>query len=171
MKATLETSRLILRPFESGDVEAAFGWFGDPTVMRFTPTGPDPSIEQTKARLANYQQHQITHGFSKWIILDRWTKLPIGDSGLLVLKDYGWIDFGFRLAQAHWGKGFATGAASAWVRAAFGELHLDRLTALVHPENGDSIRVLTKLRFREDRRSTIMGMDSILFSLNAEARP
>lgn len=171
MKATLETSRLILRPFESGDVEAAFGWFGDPIVMRFTPTGPDTSIDRTTARLANYQAHQTTHGFSKWIILDRWTKLPIGDSGLLVLKDYGWIDFGFRLAQAHWGKGFATEAASAWVRAAFGELHLDRLTALVHPENGDSIRVLTKLRFREDRRSTIMGMDSILFSLDAEARP
>ncbi len=32
MKATLETSRLILRPFEPGDIEAAFGWFGDPIV-------------------------------------------------------------------------------------------------------------------------------------------
>ena len=68
MRATIDTSRLILRPFESDDVEAAFGWLGDPTVMRFTPTGPDTSIEQTKARLANYQEHQTVHGFSKWII-------------------------------------------------------------------------------------------------------
>ena len=57
MRATIETSRLILRPFESSDVEAAFAWFGDPIVMRFTPTGPDTSIEQTKARLASYQEH------------------------------------------------------------------------------------------------------------------
>jgi RimJ/RimL family protein N-acetyltransferase len=48
---TIETRRLILRLFESGEIEAVFAWFRDPIVMRFTPTGPDTSIEQTKARL------------------------------------------------------------------------------------------------------------------------
>ena len=105
MQTTLETNRLILRPFESGDVQAAFGWFGDPTVMRFTPAGPDNSIDQTKARLANYQEHQTTHGFSKWIILERPSGRAIGDSGPLKLEDQGWIDLGFRLAQPYWGKG------------------------------------------------------------------
>jgi [ribosomal protein S5]-alanine N-acetyltransferase len=168
VKATLETSRLILRPFESGDVEAAFGWFGDPIVMRFTPTGPDTSIDQTKARLANYQQHQITHGFSKWIILERPSGRAIGDSGLLKMQELGWIDLGFRLAQPYWGKGLATEAASAWVRAAFDDFHVDRLTALVHPENVASIRVLEKLRFQPERRDTIMGMKSIVYSLDAK---
>ncbi len=168
MQATLETSRLILRPFQSGDVEAAFGWFGDPVVMRFTPTGPDTSVDQTKARLANYQAHQTKHGFSKWIILERPSGRAIGDSGLLKLEDQGWIDLGFRLAQPYWVKGLATEAASAWVRAAFDEFHIDRLTALVHPENVASIRVLEKLRFHADRRETIMGMNSILFSLDAK---
>jgi RimJ/RimL family protein N-acetyltransferase len=32
VRATIETDRLVLRPFESGDVEAAFAWFGDPIV-------------------------------------------------------------------------------------------------------------------------------------------
>ncbi len=168
MKATLETSRLILRPFESRDVEAAFSWFGDPIVMRFTPTGPDTSIEQTNARLANYQEHQTTHGFSKWIILERRLGGAIGDSGLLKLEEHGWIDLGFRLAQRHWGKGLATEAASAWARAAFNDFHIDRLTALVHPENVASIRVLEKLRFRPERRDTIMGMKSIVYSLEAK---
>jgi len=94
VRATIETSRLILRPFESDDVDAAFTWFGNPIVMRFTPTGPDTSIEQTKARVAKYQEHQTAHGFSKWIILDRRLGRPIGDSGLLMLEEYGWIDFG-----------------------------------------------------------------------------
>jgi len=168
VQATLETSRLILRPFQSGDVEAAFGWFGDPVVMRFTPTGPDTSVDHTKARLANYQAHQTKHGFSKWIILERPSGRAIGDSGLLKLEDQGWIDLGFRLAQPYWGKGLATEAASAWVRAAFDEFHIDRLTALVHPENVASIRVLEKIRFHADRRETIMGMNSILFSLDAK---
>ncbi len=166
VNVTLETRRLILRPFRPSDVEAAFGWFGDPIVMRFTPTGPDTSIEQTKARLANYQEHQTSHGFSKWIILERQLGRAIGDSGLLKLDDHGWIELGFRLAQPYWGKGLATEAASAWVRAAFDDFHIDRLTALVHPENIASIRVLEKLRFHADRRDTIMGMKSILFFLD-----
>jgi RimJ/RimL family protein N-acetyltransferase len=105
VRTSIETSRLVLRPFEPGDAEAAFAWFGDPVVMRFTPTGSDASIERTKARLANYQQHQTAHGFSKWIILDRRWGRAIGDSGLLVLQEYGWIDLGVRLAQSYWGKG------------------------------------------------------------------
>ena len=54
VRTLIETRRLILRPFKSDDVEAAFAWFGDPIVMRFTPSGPDTSIEQTKARLARF---------------------------------------------------------------------------------------------------------------------
>jgi len=131
VRATIETSRLILRPFESSDVEAAFAWFGDPIVMRFTPTGPDTSLDQTKARLTSYQEHQTTHGFSKWIILDRRLGCAIGDSGLLELREYACIDLGFRLVQRYWGKGLATEAASAWVHAAFlstGGLGHDRRT-------------------------------------------
>jgi len=165
----IETSRLILRPFELTDAEAAFGWFGSPVVMRFTPTGPDTSIGQTKTRMARYKEHQTAHGFSKWIIVDRRTGGSIGDSGLLELQDYGWIDLGFRLAQPNWGKGLATEAEAARVRVAFDELRLDRLTALVHPENVASIRVLAKLRSRVERQDTIMGMKSILFSLDAKA--
>jgi RimJ/RimL family protein N-acetyltransferase len=168
VQPTIETSRLILRPFELGDVEAAFAWFGDPIVMRFTPTGPDASIEHTKARIANYQEHQTAHGFSKWIVLDRLLGCAIGNSGLIVLQEYGWIDLGVRLAQTYWGKGLATEAASAWVRAAFEDCHIERLTAFVHPENVAAIRVLEKLRFRPERRDKIMGMNSILFSLTAK---
>lgn len=168
MPLTIATPRLTLRPFEPADAEAAFGWFGDALVMRFMPAGPDISLEQTRARLANYHAHQIAHGFSKWIVVERSSGCAIGDSGLLVLPEYGWVDFGFRLARQYWGKGLATEAASAWVRAAFNELGLERLTAFVHPENSASIRVLEKLRFRMERRDTIMGMSAILFSLDVK---
>ncbi len=136
--------------------------------MRFTPSGPDTSIDQTKARLVNYQEHQTEHGFSKWIVLERHLGRPIGDSGLLALQEYGWIDLGFRLAQPYWGQGLATEAACAWVRAAFDDFHIDRLTAFVHPENVASIRVVEKLGFHAERRDTIMGTNSIVFSLSAK---
>ena len=161
----METDRLRLRPFTSDDVPVAFGWFGDPLVMRFTPSGPDSSIEQTAARIADYQHHQSEHGFSKWIITERVSDQPIGDAGLLLLTDYGWIDFGFRLAQPFWGKGLATEAASVWLERAFGELKLNRLTAIVHPENHASINVLHKLGFGEESRAVVMGMNSIVYGL------
>lgn len=170
MHPAIETSRLILRPFEPSDAQAAFQWFGDPVVMRFTPTGPDKSVEETTTRLAGYQHHQEAHGFSKWLILERDSGIAIGDSGLYVLPEYGWVDLGFRFAQAYWGKGLATEVASAWVRAAFDEFHLGQLGAFAHPKNLASIRVLEKAGFRAERRDMVMGMDSIVFFLDAGAR-
>jgi len=169
MRTRIETRRLVLRPFKVTDVDAAFAWFGDPVVMRFTVTGPDTSIEQTRSRLSYFEKHQQTHGFSKWVILDAASGVAIGDSGLLVLPECGWIDLGFRLSQPYWGQGLATEAASAWVRVAFDEYQIHRLGAFVHPENVASIRVLEKLRFHAERRDTVMGMQSIVFSLNTDS--
>ena len=53
-----------------------------------------------------------------------------------------------------------------YLRAAFDDFHINRLTALVHPENIASIRVLEKLRYQPERRDTIMGMNPILFFLD-----
>ena len=137
-------------------------------VMRFTPTGPDKSIEETRKRLSYFENHQHAHGFSKWVVLNAASGVPIGDSGLLVLPECGWIDLGFRLAQPHWGQGLATEAASAWVRAAFDEYRIHQLGAFVHPKNVASIRVLEKLGFHDERQDTIMGMESTVFSLHAD---
>jgi [ribosomal protein S5]-alanine N-acetyltransferase len=168
MQTEIETSRLVMRPFRSRDATAAFGWFGDPVVMRFVPSGPDTSVEQTRERIARYQEHQNTHGFSKWLILERQSGNAVGDSGLIEMQAYGWIDLGFRLAQPYWGKGFATEAAAAWVRAAFQDFHLNRLNAFAHVENAVSIHVLKKVGFLAGRQVTVMGMNSILFSLVAQ---
>ena len=165
--ALIETPRLLLRPFVGSDAPAAFEWFGDAVVMRHTPSGPDASLQQTTDRIADYQRHQAAHGFSKWVVLDRETQRPIGDSGLLVMPESGDIDLGFRLARPWWGKGLATEAARAWVRTAFGDFTLARLTAFAHPDNQASLRVLEKLGFRHERAGTVMGMRSLVFSLAA----
>jgi RimJ/RimL family protein N-acetyltransferase len=169
MQTRIETSRLILRPFQLSDAQASFEWFGDPVVMRFTPTGPDKSIEETITRIAGYQNHQKARGFSKWLIQERNSGVAIGDSGLFVLPEYGWIDLGFRFAQPSW-KGLATEVAPAWVRAALDEFRVGQLGAFAHSENLASVRVLEKVGFREKRRAMVMGMDSIVFSLGVSAR-
>ena len=108
------------------------------------------------------------HGFGKWIILDAHSHDPIGDSGLMVLAEYGWIDLGFRLAHHYWGKGLAAEVASAWVRAAFLQLNITRLGAFAHIENIGSIRVLEKVGFHAERQDVVMGIQAIVFSLEAK---
>ena len=167
----IETDRLCLRPFELADAEAAHEWFGDEFVMKYTPSGPDPSVLKTRQRLATYQEHQSKHGFSKWLITDRQSGRPIGDAGLLHQPDQGWLDLGYRLSRSWWGKGLATEAASAWVSAAAGTPGLPPLVAIVHPENAASIRVLEKLGFYPERRDIVMGMPAIVFVMKTAAAP
>jgi len=163
----IQTERLHLLPFTADDAEAAFGWFGDPEVMQFVPKGPDTLLEATRRRIGNYQQHQVTHGFSKWVIRQRGSVEPIGDSGLLLLDELEAIDLGFRLARPYWGRGFATEAASAWVRVAFLDLGLGRLTAFTHPSNLPSVAVLRKVGFSSTGARQVMGMDALTFVYEA----
>jgi len=158
--------RLSLRPFTHADVEEAFGWFGDPEVMRFTPTGPDRNQDQTRERLKQYRGHQVRHGFSKWLIQEKSSGKAIGDSGLLILEEVGPLpDLGFRFAKPYWQRGFATEVAAAWIRVAFDEFGLDRLTAFAHVDNLASLRVLEKVGFRMQKREPVMGMDSFTYVL------
>jgi RimJ/RimL family protein N-acetyltransferase len=135
--------------------------------MRFIPTGPDSSVMDTEKRLATYITHQRVHGFSKWMILDRVSRTPIGDSGLIVLPDSRQIDLGFRIMKAHWGSGFASEIAAAWIRAAVVDFVLERLTAFAHPQNAASVRVPQKAGFRASGREQIMGMVVDTFVLGA----
>ncbi len=159
----IETPRTILRPFSAEDAGAAFRWLGDPAVMRFIPSGLDASVEDTKKRIATYREHQAAHGFSRWVIREHASGLLIGDSGLLALEAVGGIDLGFRFAVSHWGKGFATEVAQAWVRAAVEDLGLPRLFAFAHPDNAASLRVLEKVGFRRTGARRVMGMDAVTF--------
>ena len=168
----IQTDRLRLRPFELDDAESAHAWFGNDAVMKYTPSGPDVSVEETRERLARYQAHQATHGFSKWLITERTSEQPIGDAGLLVLHEQGWIDLGFRLLLHCWGRGLATEVGAAWISRASGQLGIQSLGAFAHRENVASLRVLEKLGFRIKLPETVvMGMSSILFELDLTLGP
>lgn len=156
-----------MRPFQAFDAELAFAWLGDPEVMRFTPAGPDNSIERTRQRVQTYMEHQEINGFSKWMVFDRITGDAVGDCGLLSLKESKKIDLGFRLPQRHWGKGLATEMATAWARAGFEDYGFTRITAIAHPDNNASRHVLTKVGFTVESVGPVFGMDAVSFTLGA----
>lgn len=58
------------------------------------------------------------------------------------------IFMGYTIFNQHWGNGYATEAARAGLRVAFGQLELHRVEALTELDNHASIRVLEKVGFR-----------------------
>jgi RimJ/RimL family protein N-acetyltransferase len=158
----IETERTRLRPFEESDAEEAFAWFSDPEVMRFIPSGPDATLEDTRRRIANYRAQQARFGFSKWIILHRETGRAIGDSGLWYLPDGKRIELGFRLARPWWGAGFAVEVGRAWLTWFDAHLPGEPLFADVHPEHARSQRVLSQLGFQPSHSELVHGMTMII---------
>jgi RimJ/RimL family protein N-acetyltransferase len=154
----IETERTRLRPFEEADAEAAHAWFSDPAVMRFIPRGRDLTVDETRARIAGYREHQARFGFSKLVIIHRETGLAIGDAGLFHLPDGKRIELGFRFTQAYWGAGYTMEVGRAWLEWFDTHLPGEPLFADVHAEHVRSQRVLARLGFQPSHEEIIFGM-------------
>ena len=67
--------------------------------------------------------------------------------GLHPWPEWGEVEIGWVIARRAQGQGFAKEAAAAWLRLAFGELALSRLTAVIHPDNQRSRSLAERLGF------------------------
>ena len=164
MDFPLLSERLLLRPFERSDVPAAHEIYRDEVVMRWVGTGPVTRPEQTAAMLSGYIEHQRRHGFSFWAVIRRDTEELLGDAGLYTRRDR--IELGYTLGRQHWRQGYGTEAARACVEAAFGELDMEQLEALVRPENTASAAVLIKLGFEAREQVFAHGASHARYVLN-----
>ncbi len=133
--------------------------------MRFIPHGADTTPAGSAERIARYLDHESKYGFSKWIILDRETGVPIGDSGFFHLPDLKRVELGYRLAKPWWGCGLATEVASKWMEVAREWYGFDNVYAFANPDNAPSLRVMTKIGFHYSHREELYGMDAPLYVL------
>jgi [ribosomal protein S5]-alanine N-acetyltransferase len=164
----IETARTILRPFEESDAEAAFAWFSDAEVMRYIPHGADTTPEDSCGRIARYRAHEAKHGFSKWIILDKATATPIGDSGFYTLSGEELngkprAELGYRFARDCWGRGLATEVATRWLEVAAPWYGFTQVFAFAHPDHRASLHVIQKLGFTYSHRETFYGLEAPLY--------
>ena len=160
MSFLLETERLLIRPFRPEDAEQLHTIFGDPEVMGRIPSGPSPSFEVTRQRLARMMAHQDENGLSLWALIEKRSGLLIGDCGLIPVEGRGpEIELSYDIARAFWGKGYATEAARECLRFGFENLKLDRIVGLSYSDHLASRRVLEK---------TGMTYDGIVHRYNSD---
>ncbi|HEX8770110.1 MAG TPA: GNAT family N-acetyltransferase, partial [Acidimicrobiales bacterium] len=63
--STVETERLVLRPWSPTDIERLAAVFADPEVWRY-PFGRGLSRAESERFLDRQLQHWETHGFGSW---------------------------------------------------------------------------------------------------------
>ena len=153
---TLETERLVLRPFREDDLDAMAAIWSDPEVMQHIGEGNTRDRAASEALLARLGRHWDEHGFGLWAVMERGSEQPVGWAGLsipsflpevLPAVEVGWL-----LGRSAWGKGYATEAASAASAYGFEVLHLDRLISLVYLENTRSAAVAERLGMQPSER-------------------
>jgi RimJ/RimL family protein N-acetyltransferase len=137
--------------------------FGDPEVMRFSGGGAR-SPAGTLERVRGLIEHQERHGFSKWGVCERASGALIGDCGIQLLEGGPDVELGFHLRPSAWGRGYATEAARACLDAAFADLGLDEVIAIVAPGNAASVRVLEKIGMRPAGEREALGRTWELFT-------
>lgn len=151
----MQAERLVLRPMRQADAERLHTVYSDPCVMRYVPGGP-LGRAGTAARVRSAVEHQLTYGFSKWAVILADGGEVIGDCGIQHLEGGPAIELGFHIRRSHWGDGYATEAARAWLSRAQAS-RPEPLVAIVDPRNTASVRVLRKLRMRCTGRGTHFG--------------
>jgi RimJ/RimL family protein N-acetyltransferase len=143
--APIETERLILRRFAPADWRAVHRYMSDPQVTAFLPEGLMTPARARAYAARNAKKPQAI------AVIERVNKEFIGHMAF-----HPWFapaatwEIGWTLARDHQRLGYATEAASALMRHAFGALGCHRVIATCQPENPASWRVAEKLHMRRE---------------------
>lgn len=144
---TLETDRILLRPWEEADAEECYKYAKDPLVGPSAGWPVHTSIENSRQVIRDVLAVPETYA----IVLKE-TGLPIGSIGLhfhseLAARDDE-AELGYWLGVPYWGRGLVPEAAKELLRHAFEELNLSRVWCGYYDGNEKSKRVQEKLGFQ-----------------------
>jgi RimJ/RimL family protein N-acetyltransferase len=142
----LTTPRLLLRTFRQDDLPHYAALNADLEVVRYL--GGEPLSRAESDQLAVWaQERHAREGTGLLAVERRADGAFLGMCGLHCLYD--WypddIEIGWRFARAHWGQGYASEAAAAWLEHGFATLGLPRIISVTDPPNVRSVAVMHRM--------------------------
>jgi ribosomal-protein-alanine N-acetyltransferase len=141
----LDTPRLVLRALVPGDAEDIFAYAADPDVAQYTLWSAHTSLEDSRRFIA----WLLGASLVCWAIVQPATGRVIGTSFLHSHQaQHRRAEIAFDLAKAAWGRGYATEAAQAVIRAGFTHYGLNRIEGTCMLGNVASARVMEKVGMR-----------------------
>lgn len=143
----VDTERLRLRQWRPSDREPFAAMNADPEVMRFFPS--IHSRETSDRSIDTFQSELLQRGWSNWAVELKPTGEFIGFIGLSVprraLPFMPCVEIGWRLAPAHWRKGYATEGARAALKIGFEQLRLPEIVSFTAVVNRPSRAVMERI--------------------------
>lgn len=174
MSVSLETDRLILRPFTEADTDAYAVIRAKPEVMRFLASGAASTHEETHRRAAAniaafHKMWTGIPGYGPWAVIEKETGRLRGHLGLRQLEEFdNHTELLYMLDSTVWGRGYATEGARAALDYGFKTLKLQEIIGFVLPENTASARVLEKVGMRPELDLIeIFGLNAALYALRS----
>ncbi len=169
MSFVLETERLFLRPFASGDEDGLFPVLGDPEAMRYYPRAK--TREEVVLWVERFRDSFRDRGVGLLAVFLKSSGEIIGDCGTVEqeVEDKQEIEVGYHIRRDLWNLGLATEAAAASIGYAFRELHVPRVISLIRPENLPSRRVAEKNGLTVDKVVFWRGYDHCIYQLRRPA--
>jgi RimJ/RimL family protein N-acetyltransferase len=153
VRGPIETSRLRLRPFETGDLDALFSYQSRDDVTRYLLWGSRSRDEVRHALELKIAATAIRSegDFLALAAESARTGEIVGDAVLgLVSEVNAHGEIGYIVHPDHHGQGYATEMARPLLSIAFDDLGLHRVTGALDPRNAASARVLEKLGMRRE---------------------
>jgi ribosomal-protein-alanine N-acetyltransferase len=145
---TIAGQRITLRDFEPDDLDPSMAIVGDDEVTR-TLSFDSRSRDEQAARLADdiarARGGQRPDFYLAIVVRDADRLIGFVRLGLLGHRGG---ELGYALRKDHWGRGYATEAASLMLDFAFSTAGLHRVQAATGPENAPSRALLERLGFR-----------------------
>ena len=143
---TLDTERLLLRPFEEKDAEAFFACCQNPNLGNNAGWPPHRTLEESRHILHSTFINQ--EGI--WAMILKETQQLIGSVGIIPdpKRENPQVRMlGYWLNENYWGKGYMTEAVQGVLKYGFEKLKLSLITATCYPHNKRSQKVLKKNGF------------------------
>lgn len=165
----LETPRLLLCEVEEQDAAGFFALDSDPEVVRYVGAVPVERIAQSVDTIRYVQKQYAELGIGRWTVLLKENGEFVGWCGLKRVMEpvngrADFIDIGYRLLRAHWGKGYATESAQAVLDHGFSVMGCAEIFAHAHRENLASQKVLTKIGMQRENEFEIEGFPCIWYA-------
>ena len=141
------SQRLGFRDCIAADIDKMIAISANENVMRFFPSLATPA--QTKSFISRMQSLYAEKGYCYFAVDLLETDEFIGFIGLNDLNYKApfspGFDLGWRLAEQHWGNGYATEGAKRSLEYAFETLNLPKIVAVAPKINMPSISIMKKI--------------------------
>lgn len=155
-ECSIETERLYLRRMTLEDAPFMLSIWNDPAFVRNVGdrgirTVDDAEAALTDGAFALYEKY----GYGPYCMILKRDSTQVGICGLFRRDNLEHPDIGFAVLPAFYRSGLTLEAARAVIEYARNDLAIDRLTAIVSPQNMASIALIEKLGMTFERGITM----------------